>query len=694
MITMKINKKFIPIKLHYLCFLGSMSPILPFLIVVGLQLGIPVSVMGTLLGVSLLLVVLMKPIIATLADAFPAYRRAIFLMTLFITTVAYSSLDFVPPMRGGVRAEGRMVMPVGRVHGGRQYDTTLYASSSSSPPPPATNPLATNPPATILPATNPPATNLPASNPLATNLPATNPPASSTATTGGNEEAIAGHLLLLTHNEDDCYVSVAWDCVVSCVPSNASTTPTIITRIRALAGDLGPEGLGARETPNSYKVDGVEGSPFLLGDVGRVDDDVVSGRLYGVEGFTGPWDPHMTNISLRCEGGQWVGGECEEAWSYWPFWFFTMLVFMGQIAFNVALSVTDAIIVDSIGVNGDYGLQRAWGTVGWGLMGPISGLLIDWWSGTSVTKDYTPAFLICFLLGTADVILSAVYIKVPQMKTDRNILKKVIPIVRQPKFFVFCCFVILNGSFDGIVANYIFIMQESMAHGTSAMAYMKFLQGFTLFVQCGTEVPFMFVNNWVMRKLGAHYVISMVFFLYIFRLLGLAVVGAYGPVWSTLLVELLNGPCYGLGYTSIIVHAANLSPPGTSTTVQSVINLCYESIGYALSVFVGGHLFSALGGPGLYLTAGLIALITFILHFIWIRFLFPAEEAENATVPLEKEDGNMENAVMSAEDLVQRDAEGNTATREKEVSAESGVCNHSATDVEMTQEPRDLVEHL
>lgn len=82
-----------------------------------------------------------------------------------------------------------------------------------------------------------------------------------------------------------------------------------------------------------------------------------------------------------------------------------------------------------------------------------------------------------------------------------------------------------------------------------------------------------------MTRLGAHYVTSLVFFLYIFRLLGLSLAGYFCPVWMTLVVEVLNGPCYGLGYTAIVVYSARISPPGTSTTVQSITNLSYESIG-------------------------------------------------------------------------------------------------------------------
>ncbi|KAG0721350.1 hypothetical protein GWK47_046665 [Chionoecetes opilio] len=170
------------------------------------------------------------------------------------------------------------------------------------------------------------------------------------------------------------------------------------------------------------------------------------------------------------------------------------------------------------------------------------------------------------------------------------------------------------------------MMQEKMAEGTSTINHMKFLQGMTIFVQCGIEAPFMFLNNWFMRTMGAHRVTSLVFFLYVFRLLGLAVVGAYGPVWATLLVELLNGPCFGLGYTAIVIYSSKLCPPGISTTLQSIVNICYEILGYALAFFFGGLLFSSFGGPGLYLVAGITSAIVFILHLLSLKLLPPPQE--------------------------------------------------------------------
>ena len=58
------------------------------------------------------------------------------------------------------------------------------------------------------------------------------------------------------------------------------------------------------------------------------------------------------------------------------------------------------------GESGDYGTQRLWGSVGWGLMGPIGGLVVDWWSGAAMTKDYTPAFILVFAIVGLDVLVS------------------------------------------------------------------------------------------------------------------------------------------------------------------------------------------------------------------------------------------------------------------------------------------------
>ncbi|XP_045600649.2 major facilitator superfamily domain-containing protein 6 [Procambarus clarkii] len=575
---MKISKTLLPLKAHYFCFLGCMSPIIPFLIVVGTQLGIPVSVTGSLSAIALMLVVLTKPIIATIADAFPARRRAIFLLTLVCMVASFSSLSFIPPMKEVLRASGNLVWA----------DDTLTAQQWHAMKPPSVSAAA-------------------------------------------DWEGARSQPLLQTQDNGGCYIAEAWDCTASCSQPWAYLLPNSSTpdlRLNALAKDHSLKVYNTTEAVSSHTSisRSREGELFWRHEAADEATAGVRSRLYQLEGLNVSWDLLMANVSVECGGGQWEGGWCANVWTYWEFWIFTALLFIGQISFNTAISITDAITVDTIGKDGNYGFQRVWGTAGWGLMGPVSGLLIDLWSGTSLTKDYTPAFLICALMGSIDIIISGTAIKVPEMKTEHDVLKKVLPILRQPRFFMFCCFVVMNGFFDGVVASYIFIMQEDMARGTDAMGYMKFLQGMTIFVQCSAEVPFMLINNWILRRLGAGYLTSLVFFLYIIRLMGLAIVGAYGPLWGTLVMEVLNGPCFGLGFTAIVVHSAKISPPGTSTTVQSLVNICYDSIGYASASLVGGLLYSSLGGPGTYLVAGITAVITFVLHLASHKLFPPVQE--------------------------------------------------------------------
>lgn len=75
-------------------------------------MGVPVSITGSLQAVFLLAVVLVKPIFAALADAFPSYRRLIFLMTVAIMSLSLCSIYFIPPMREDLRLEGQLVRAV------------------------------------------------------------------------------------------------------------------------------------------------------------------------------------------------------------------------------------------------------------------------------------------------------------------------------------------------------------------------------------------------------------------------------------------------------------------------------------------------------------------------------------------------------------------------------------------------------
>ncbi|CAL4059498.1 unnamed protein product [Meganyctiphanes norvegica] len=532
-----------------------------------------------------------------------------------------------------------------------------------------------------------------------------------------DDAANLSHLQLVAPFKDECYIATAWDCIATCSepwrclntsqtirnrkfimrevesipqkqqPSNTdhNLATVILDSDNSAVNNLTFEEINNLNLTNNNSAFINSSHKISLDSETQIDNFTVfdwsslerNEKAYTFDGAVMFDEVPDAKLDVSCEHAEWVGESCSSISSYWGFWIYVFLLMSAAIFFASTNSVTDAICCDSIKQEEDYGLQRAWGTVGWGLMGPVSGSLVDWYSGTSLSKDYTPAFLLFLGLGSIDVFICALFLKVPQFETDTDMWTKLKPILKNKRILVFFIFFILNGCFDGLIFQYLFILQEDMAKGTWWMQYIAFIQGFTLFVQCSIEAVFMFSCSWFMKRFGAQGVISLVFFLYIFRIFGHAVNAAYGNIVGTLVVELLNGPCYGLGYTAVVVFAGKVSVPGTSSTVQSVVNICYESIGYALSNFFGGILYSLVGGPIMYSIFGCISVVTFIMYNVAVRYFPPPLENDKSN----QEENEIKAASMNGDAtdkeemlaLNSPDTEENTITSELEGKNESSV---------------------
>lgn len=409
--------------------------------------------------------------------------------------------------------------------------------------------------------------------------------------------------VLRARDTGTCYVSSAWDCDVTCSPSQPcpqATSPSgfSLSLHHHLTDDPEPKGKNWTDTLQQ------EGY-----------------RFYVASGLHFPAIFEAVNVSIRCKGGEWKGHGCHAPWETAEFWLFVTLLLAGQVAASTVESISDAVCLDIIGENGDYGSQRAWGALSYGIVGTLSGILVDWYSGPGIVKDYMPAFLLLVLLGTLDVLLSSATLKIPKFEGSAAICSNLRPLLRQPGFFVFLCFTFLIGFFDGLDTGYVFVLQEDIGAGTSLVKHMKFIQGLTLLVQAISAAPFMFIYARVESKLGAAHIITLVFLLFSLRLGGLATAGFLGQLWGTVAMEVINGPCFGLGYAAIIVQAGAITPPGTSATVQSLVGICYGTLGYAGASFVGGVLYDAVGGPVLYLCMGAAAALTCLLHFVYNKYL-------------------------------------------------------------------------
>lgn len=259
------------------------------------------------------------------------------------------------------------------------------------------------------------------------------------------------------------------------------------------------------------------------------------------------------------------GATDDQVKSTYQFWTFFALLMISWAGMAVVVSVGDAICFEMLGDKPQrYGHQRLWGSIGWGSLSIIAGLLIDKFSEGRATKNYAIGFYMMAALIVLDMGVSS-KLKYSQTKLSTSILKDVGQILKSFRVIVFFLWCIVVGLGTAMVWNFLFWYLEDLA-GCDDGSYMKTLQGLVMGIQCfGGELPFFFISGKLLKKIGHVHAMSLVllgfgvrFFLY----------SLLSNPWYVLPIELLNGVTFGLFYSTMASYASIVAPPGTEATLQ------------------------------------------------------------------------------------------------------------------------------
>ena len=87
-----------PLKLHYFLFGAGNGPILPFLSIIGKQLGISGSAIGFTLGMVQVCGLIIKPVFGALMDKYPSRKRSMLQIMILIALVAMNALKSSSPI--------------------------------------------------------------------------------------------------------------------------------------------------------------------------------------------------------------------------------------------------------------------------------------------------------------------------------------------------------------------------------------------------------------------------------------------------------------------------------------------------------------------------------------------------------------------------------------------------------------------
>nr|XP_018907870.1 PREDICTED: major facilitator superfamily domain-containing protein 6 [Bemisia tabaci] len=595
MVFRKVNKKLLPMKAHYFLFNTGTGPVVPFLPPLARQLGFSTAVIGFIYTILPIFGMIAKPTLGAIADRYHC-QRSLFLLSMLIACIGFFSISFVPPIvihtKVHLRCDGETIFDI-RVdgHGGACEKEKFLEE-----------------------------------------LKQRNFTLSCDMICASNNGSSFADQICKWGNTDYCLNDARTVNQVSFVakPESSAKKSDLLGKTSQVASKRkdalyrvskefnNPEFFEFKAEVETYFVESVGDKMYFP----------IKRAFFALPGkYFHPYcsEKHTATCQLNCDD-EWVedmvakvtadenGLNDKEVLKFYEFWVFLFLLVISWVCMAAVVSIGDAICFELLGDRPeDYGLQRVWGAIGWGLISLIAGPLVDLRSGSQHTKDYSPIFYLCAVLLLIDMLVSS-RIKLSQSKLSSNILKDVGKLLRDVRVVVFLFWCIFIGMCAAFVWQFLFIFLEEMTNGMdcNAKAWMKTLEGLSMFIQCfGGELPVFFCSGWILRKLGHVNSMSLVLLAFGVRFL---LYSLLSNPWYSLPIELLNGFTFGLLFPTMASYASIIAPPGTEASVQGLVGAVFEGVGVSCGSLIGGLLAGWYGGAALYRVAAIGCFLVCVLH--------------------------------------------------------------------------------
>lgn len=244
-----------------------------------------------------------------------------------------------------------------------------------------------------------------------------------------------------------------------------------------------------------------------------------------------------------------------------------------------------------------YGRQRVWGAIGWGVAGPIMGALIE--------QTSLPAIFAGYLLWMGCGFLIATRLPVPRARLGVRFMGGLRRLLANRQWAIFLLTVFLGGMGISLTNNFLFLYMSDIGGSESLM-------GLALAMGTVSEMPVLFFSDRLLRRWGARGVLTFSLAACVARAFGYALMTA---PWTAVLLQLLHGPTFSALWAAGVAYAHAIAPPGMGATAQGMFTATALGLAAAIGAFLGGIIYQAWGGASLFGAVGGIALAGLVL---WI----------------------------------------------------------------------------
>ncbi|CAL4096032.1 unnamed protein product [Meganyctiphanes norvegica] len=360
-----------------------------------------------------------------------------------------------------------------------------------------------------------------------------------------------------------------------------------------------------------------------------------------------------------------------ESVSTFEFWLLVLSLVLLYGGNSISTTMCDTATFKLLGDKpNNYGVQRLWGSLGWGLMGIALGAVVDHFSKGLPDRDYTSAFVVALILMFGAVI-SGVLIHFRITKKPKNEQGRVWGVLGKFKVLLFMLCIIVVGMSQGILWTFLFMLMEDVAVvWDSGFTELNLLQGLVLGTCCFIgEVPAMFLSGHVIKKIGNIRTFSLALTTYSVRFLLHSFVT--NPWWF-LPIEVLHSMSFGIFYPNMSSYASKIAPPGRSATMQGIVKAAFGA-GYSSGSLAGGVLFKKYGGSQMFFCVGLLD-TGFTIFFITCQILYARHFKKKSTDEAEV-GNNIRPSILNEDETI---SDENTLLNDEETISQENIASYTS----------------
>jgi MFS family permease len=284
-------------------------------------------------------------------------------------------------------------------------------------------------------------------------------------------------------------------------------------------------------------------------------------------------------------------------------------------------------------VGGDFGKQRLYAAVGYGIGGYLCGLMVS-----SIGIQW--CFTMLLVVSCASLFLLVRYIPAPTVATDEPrekglVLRSMKLIVRQYDVLMLFIVILLGGVTGSLIDNYLLLYVYNLSGEDGNIT------GIVIAIATASELPFFFLANKIIARIGTAACVAISVIAYGMR--AIAYTYTQNP-WQTLPIELLHGITFGLllaALTNYIYAAAN---KGAEGTMIGLISAFQRGIGGGIASLAGGYVYGKYGPRTMWGTAafGICPLaLLFTGGFAWLARRHAQDDTLNTQLLNETEEGSV-----------------------------------------------------